>query len=107
MARRASLWGRDDRSTTQGVAYGAAEQQAIAQAVAEAQRRASGSSGASGTSASTAGGTGGAVGYGNIVRHEYVLRIPAKIGSVAVGLTDKVSLDALTQYLEEAMAAKK
>ncbi len=95
-----------NRSTTQGVAYGAAEQQAIAQAVAEAQRRASGSSGASGTSASTAGGTGGAVGYGNIVRHEYVVRVPTKIGSVGINVSDKASAEALSRFLQEELAAE-
>ena len=99
-----ALQAPQNRSTTQGVAYGAAEQQAISQAVAEAQRRSSGSGGS--TASGSSSGTGGAVGYGNIVRHEYVVKIPTRTGTASVNVSDKASADALARVLQEELSAR-
>lgn len=77
-------------------------------AAAREKLNSSSSSSASGSAAAgSSSTTGGAVGYGNVVRHEYVVNIPIKTGTAIVKVADQASVDALARALDEAIAAQR
>lgn len=83
-----------NRSTTTGVAYGAAERQAIAEAVAEAQRRQS----------TAAGQAPQAAGPGTIVKNTYTVDLRTPTGTRTVKVADQASADTLISTLQELAA---
>lgn len=73
---------------------------------AAAAREKLNSSRASGTSASSNASSGQTAGYGNIVKHEYVVKVPTTSGTSSINVADESSAQELVRVLQQQIAAQ-
>lgn len=73
---------------------------------AAASRASSSGSSNAGSSGSSGSASGGVVGFGNLVRHEYVVKIPTSSGTSSIKVADDSSAQELVRVLQQQLSAQ-